>query len=608
MTDPTGPAIGEPKRFPQIAVLKLAGIGPARFTGTIAIGLLLSANYIATAMINSTIFSELLGERDRETLTTLIVVLAIVLFVRPLLMMLKEWAVSQLGERMKLTLRDRIVTAIARRGPMRVSRRNSGSTQTLMTDGVEQTQTYYGAYIPQITITVFTGLFVAIWLAQYSVAIAVVQFIAAIIVFAVPRVWDKALAEKGQTHWIAYADLNSEFVDSMMGMTTLKAFNAAESRGRTLARRSTHLLESTLNQLRLSLGETGVSAAIMVLGPAIGLSLGIWEVSRGNLAAHDLFMITLLSAEVFRPLRDLANLWHSGFMGLSASREIEAFLNGPDDVRPGDADGRPATGVQADPGSAVSFRGLGYRYLGADAPSLDAADGDVPAGMSTAIVGGSGSGKSTLLGLMLGMDRPTEGTISFLGRDPAAPGSIDDVAMVPQDPMIFAGTIASNLRDGRADAGEEDMLHALKLAHLDDIGGLRGRDLLAMPVSERGGNLSGGQRQRLAIARALVSAPSILILDESTSALDSSTERATLNAIREEAPGITLILVTHRMDTASMCGHVLVLERGTVTESGSPEALLARGGAFSRLIDESNESILPVPAPGPGDDEGGEIR
>lgn len=605
----------ELKRFPQIAVLRLAGIGPARYALTLAVGLLLSANFIATAMLNSTIFSELLGARDHGKLTGLIIALAIVLAIRPLLAMLREWASARLGLTMKITLRDRIAQSIARRGPMRLSRHNSGDLQTLMTDGVEQTQTYYGGYIPQIVICAVTSVFVAGWLAQYSVLIAVVQFILAIIVFAVPRLWDKALAEKGQTHWIAYADLNSEFIDSMMGMTTLKAFNAAERRGRQLARRSAHLLDSTLNQLKLSLGETGVSAAIMVLGPAIGLALGLHSASRGEIAMSDLFMITLLSAEIFRPLRELANLWHAGFMGLAASREIESFLSqdpthpgGPEN-RPGRDSGRTAAtsgdaGDVAEPGdatTAIALDGVGYTYDGSDGAALTSITARIEKGETTAIVGGSGSGKSTLLGLILGMDAPTTGTIAILGRDPRGPHALDPVTMVPQDPMIFPGTIASALRDGAPDADEATMLHALELAGLSSIGDVSGRALLDVTVDERGGNLSGGQRQRLAIARAIVSRPAIVILDESTSALDSAVERRILARLRSDMPGTTLIMVTHRMDTAADCDHVLVIERGRLTEAGPPGELLERpGGTFARLMTESSASLGASTAPGEG--------
>lgn len=596
----------ELKRFPQIAVLALAGIGPARYGLTLAVGLLLSANFIATAMLNSTIFSELLGERDHGKLTTLIIILAVVLAIRPLLAMLKEWSIARLGLTMKITLRDRIVQAVARRGPMRLSRRNSGDLQTLMTDGVEQTQIYYGGYIPQIVVSAVTSLFVACWLARYSVLIAVVQFILGIVVFAVPRVWDKALAEKGQTHWIAYADLNSEFIDSMMGMTTLKAFNAAGRRGRQLARRSVHLLESTLNQLKLSLGETGVSAAIMVLGPAIGLALGINAVSRGEIQTTDLFMITLLSAEIFRPLRDLANLWHSGFMGLAASREIESFLNRETAELDGLDEGGDYPHVPAatrDATSTIVLEDVGYAYDGADGPALADVTATIAAGGSTVIVGGSGSGKSTLLGLILGMDSPATGTVTVLGRDPRSPRALDQVTMVPQEPMLFPGTVASNLRDGLATADETSMLHALDIAGLSAIGDVSGRDLLDLPVDERGGNLSGGQRQRLAIARAIISRPRIVILDESTSALDSAVERRILARLRSDMPETTLIMVTHRMDTAAECDHALVIERGRLTEAGAPRDLMVKpGGTFARLMDESNASLGGSPAPKEGDE------
>lgn len=587
MSDPA--VRGGAKKFPQLAIIRLAGVGTARYGVNIGLGLVLSASFIAAAIVSSLIFAELLGRRDYGYLTELIIWLAVILAVRPLVMMAREWSSSDLAERMKIALRDRVVVSLVKAGPMRTPKQSSAQVQSMMTDGVELTQSYYCGYVPQLAVAIATGTFVTAWLWQYSAWIALIQLGAALAAFAVPRIWDAALAERGREHWEAYAALNHEFVDSMLGMTTLKAFNAAAHRETQLAKRSERLLRTTLGQLRLSLGETGVSAAIMVLGPAIGLALGIWEVGRGNLPATELFMITLLSAEMFRPVRDLANMWHAGFMGLSASRELHHFLTTFDhlgELRIAAADA--ATACDALPTSnpnetIVALDEVRYRYHQAATPALQDITASIPRGKATAIIGASGSGKSTLLGLLLGMDTPTGGHIATSAsgewKHPASPRGIDGIALVPQDPLIFAGTIASNMRDGKADASDEEIRRALQLAQLGDFA-----DKLSAPVFERGENLSGGQRQRLAIARALIARPALLILDESTSALDTATETAILTAIRQAEADISLIVVTHRLDVAAQLDYALVLAKTRLVEAGPVAELLASDGAFAKQI------------------------
>ena len=586
-----------PRRFPQWAVIRLSRVGWLAFIAPVGLGLALSASYVGAAMLNAEIFTELLTDRDMRVLQALIIALAIVLLTRPLLSLAREWAVSALGGRMKRTLRLRVSRVLTDQGPMRAPRRTSGQLESLMTDGIENTQAYYGLYLPHILVTAVTALFVGAWLAQYSIWIAIVQVFLAAVVVAVPRVWDKVLAERGQTHWIAYADLNSEFVDSMMGMTTLKAFNAATRRRETLAAKSEHLLKSTLGQLKLSLGETGVSGTIMVIGPAVGLAMGIAELARGTVQPTELFMITLLSAEMFRPVRTLANYWHTGYLGLSSSRELEAFLRAEteENTQATDPSAQPSPATPAGtstPAAALEIHEARYRYRGAEADALAGVDLTLREGSSLAIVGASGSGKSTLLGLLLGIDAPSGGTLSVFGEDPrrsVARGGV--IAMVAQDPLVFAGTVRSNLLDGRADASDDELLEALRIARLDTLDGATGAAVLDRVVHERGENLSGGQRQRLAIARSLVARPRLLVLDESTSALDTDTEIAVLDQIAAAMPQLTLVIVTHRMDTAARCDQAIVLKAGRAVEQGSVRELLASDSHLARMTADAAGAV-----------------
>lgn len=579
----------------QLTVLRIAGVGLKILIPPILLGLVLSAAYVGQAFSISAIFTELVGPRDMETIAYLIVVLAVFLIAIPLLGVAKAFLINRVGLILKRNLRRAILNDIDARGPMRLSSQRAGNLESLMVDGVEAIEPYYGSYLPQIVVTTITAAAICAWIATVSLLIAVVLFVCVVIIFLIPRLWDRVLAEKGQEHWTAYAELNSDFVDAMTGMTTLKAFGAAEHFGNQLAVKSRELLRSTLSQLRVSLGETGASATMMVLSPAIALLIGVLQVRAGMYPVTYLFFITLLSMEVFRPLRDLANAFHSGYFGLSAANQIYSTLD-LDSSRP-PAARNDLQALPADEAASIEVKDLGYRYDNAASDALHGVNLRIPQGKFVAIVGGSGSGKSTLLGLMLGFDAPHAGNVTVGGISAEHLDIVSTISLVPQNPVIFPGKIEEILNEANPNATTSDMLTALTIAHAANFRTesadsaqvrIASTKDLELVIDESAANISGGQKQRLAIARALVRKPRVLILDESTSALDSRVEKEIITMLRKQMPNMTLILVTHRMDVAQLADHVVVLGQGTICEQGNPIELLQHETEFARMVSNSS--------------------
>jgi ATP-binding cassette subfamily B protein len=269
----------------------------------------------------------------------------------------------------------------------------------------------------------------------------------------------------------------------------------------------------------------------------------------------------------------------------------------------GDAAEAAVAGVR----EGIELHGVGFRY-GSGGDALDGVSLRIPAGKTVAIVGESGSGKSTLLNLLMRFYEPTEGRITI---DRVDLKEVDlaswrrRIGHVSQDPFIFHGTIAANIALGRPEATREEIMEA---AHAAGLGGL----IAGLPqqyetiIGERGSNLSGGQRQRLAIARALVRRPEILLFDEATSHLDSATERAIQESLKAALSGKTVILVAHRLSTIKSADLIYVLNRGRVAEQGTHRQLLAREGWYwafwrAQTDDEGRSAILPwAIAPGEG--------
>lgn len=601
----------------QRLVMRAAGLSIWLLVPAILVGLIVSALYIAAAICNALLFTELLGARYMPKVVGLIAAIVVLLLVRPLFEVCGQLLQNRAGLVVKSKLRQALLAELEARGPMRAGLGRSGQIQSVLSDGVEAIEPYFIKYFTQLAVTVTTAIVLTFVIATISPLIAGILLACGVAIIAIPRLWDKALASRGRSHWIAYENLNADFVDAMMGMSTLKSFGAAQNHGQKLERQSRQLLSSTMGQLRLSLGETGLSGMMKVLGPALGLVVAFALIRAGSMPLYSLFLITLLSIELFRPFTALSSCWHEAFFGISALPAMSALFERTACVPAGaesatvsaktavsaKTTGLTRAGESAAPpvamrrsqigdlpqSSTVAFINASYTYLGATEPALKEVNFAAFAGQTTALVGLSGSGKSTALGLLMGFDRPSSGTVMIGGILAANLDIAQTVTLVPQDPIIFPGTVRSILAEANPHADAADMMKALTLAcatnlHRENSATLAEDSVLDLNITENARNLSGGQKQRLAIARALIRQCPLLVLDESTSALDTQTETLVLSNIRQAYPDLTLIFVTHRIDTAAQADQVVVMGSGQVLCAGEPRLLAQGNNAWAELI------------------------
>ena len=248
-------------------------------------------------------------------------------------------------------------------------------------------------------------------------------------------------------------------------------------------------------------------------------------------------------------------------------------------------------------GGRVEVDDLTYTYPGAHRAALSDITVEVPAGATLAVVGATGSGKTTLANLISRLADPDSGCVRIDGvdvRDMAMADLAHLVGVVSQDTYLLHASIAENLRYAKPEATDSELFDAARAAHIHDhITSLPdGYDTI---VGARGHRFSGGEKQRIALARTILRDPRILILDEATSALDTATERAVQQAIDELSQGRTTITIAHRLSTVRHADDILVLDRGRIAEQGTHTELLARGGAYARLVHAAEEETrLPV--------------
>ncbi|RFS80959.1 thiol reductant ABC exporter subunit CydD [Actinomadura spongiicola] len=560
-------------------LLTLAGDIRFPLALNIVLGLAVAAAYITQGLLVAQILARLLDGRGLESTTWLLVWLAVVVAARLVLLVLAEVAAQRTAHAVKERVRGRLYDKLLHLGPGYLTLKRSGDVRTVLVDGVEALEAYYSRYLPTVALCLLGPSGILIYLATRDPISAAIIAVCIVLILVGPRLLDRMLAQKGAENWEAYGRLSSDYLDVMQGMTTLKAFNATARERLTLSRRAEELREATMRQLGVSLVDSAVTTFGLLAGPALAVGVAAMRLASGSVDTLTLLLVLVLARECFRPLGDLSKYWHAGYIGISSSKQIHDLLREKplveEPARP-----RPLGAAR------VTFDNVTFRYPGRERPAVRGFTLDIEPGETVAVVGPSGAGKSTLVALLLRYFDVTEGGVRIGGvnvREAALTDLRAMVAVVAQDTYLFTGTVADNIRLGRRDAGDEEVVEAAKAANIHDfVAGLP--DGYATAVSERGLTLSGGQRQRVAIARALLADAPILVLDEATSSVDAAGEALIQDALSRVTAGRTTLVVAHRLSTVRAADRIVLMRDGEIREIGDHHELMGRDGDYARLV------------------------
>ncbi|XVQ07499.1 ABC transporter ATP-binding protein/permease [Spirillospora sp. CA-255316] len=538
-----------------------------------------TAGHIAQAALLAVTLADIAGGRT-DRLPVLLGAVVAVLLLRALLTWWQRLAAADAGARIRSALRDELLVQLGRLGPAHSTAARAGALRATVVDGVEGVNTYLSRYLPQFAVVCLVTPALLVWIATVHAWAAAVLTAAVAAALLVPRLWDRALAERGKDHWDSYEDLAADYLESLQHMATLRATGAVQRRREALEDRSHRLHRAIVAKLRVSLVDTALTDLAIQAGTLGAVLLACASAATGHATGTASYLLLMLASECFRPLRDLSREWHAGYVGLSAADSIAELRT----ARPAVPDTGTLTPAWASaPG--LTFDGIRFAYPGTDRPALDGVDIECPAGRTTALVGPSGAGKSTLLALLQRHHDPDAGAVLLDGvdiRDLPLAALRRTVAVVSQDTYLFAISIAENLRLADPDAPDDRLVAACRDAGVhDEITALP--DGYATVLGERGATLSGGQRQRLALARALLCDAPVLVLDEATSAVDEHREHHITQALRRAAHGRTCLIIAHRLAAVRHADQIVVLDHGRVDAVGDHAALAGDGGVYAAL-------------------------
>lgn len=484
----------------------------------------------------------------------------------------------------KLNVRDQIYKQVVKLGPGLLGKRRTGEIANTATEGVEYLDYYFSVYFVQIWVAIAIPIFlvIAIFSIDWVVGLWMLAGVPLTPLFVGSsargfRRISKANEEVKNRNASAY-------LDSIQGMSTLKMFNHGVRRGKQMEADNEKQRKTTMKLLLVAQAQfIFLELGFALFSTAVAMGVSLYRYSGGHMSPGEIVAVVLMSLEFSRTLLLIGEFFFAGALGREVAADVVKFLDEQAPVK-----SRQGRKPEVAPGhvSEIRFRDVTFTYPGTEKPAISNLSFTLTPNETVALIGKSGSGKTTVTNLLLRTLDPQSGQILWGGvpdEELALDWIREQIALVPQDPFLFFGTIADNLRIARADASQEELLAAMKAAELLDF-------ITANPagldtkVGDQGLALSGGQAQRLAIARAILKDAPIVILDEPTSQIDVETEALLNNALERLTRNKTVLLIAHRLSTIEKADRIIVMHDGELAESGSRSELLALGGLYASMI------------------------
>ena len=478
------------------------------------------------------------------------------------------------SKKVKKTLREAIYTKLLKLGAAYKEQIKTSEIVQVAVEGVDQLETYFGAYLPQFFYAMLAPLTLFLVLLRVNIPSAVVLFVCVPLIpaaIAAVQTWAKKLLSK---YWGQYTALGDTFLENLQGLTTLKIYQADAFKNKEMNEESEKFRKITMKVLIMQLNSITIMDIIAYGGAALGVFFSVTQYQKGGVDLAGALLVILLSADFFIPMRQLGSFFHIAMNGMAASEKIFRFLELPE---------APKKAAKFPRNAEIVCENLRFSYE-TDREILKSIDLRIPKGQFVAIAGESGCGKSTVASILMGRNRGYKGTIRIGDielSDIAESSLMQNITYISHNSYLFKGTIRENLLMGNPDATEDEMWAVLEQTNLAAF--LRNEEGLDTKLAEKASNLSGGQCQRLALARALLHDSPVYIFDEATSNIDVESENDIMEQILLLAKKKSVLLISHRLANITKADMIYAMEQGEVKECGTHEELLRKNGLYQKM-------------------------
>ena len=478
------------------------------------------------------------------------------------------------SKKVKKTLREAIYTKLLKLGAAYKEQIRTSEIVQVAVEGVDQLETYFGAYLPQFFYAMLAPLTLFLVLLRVNVPSAVVLFVCVPLIpaaIAAVQTWAKKLLSK---YWGQYTALGDTFLENLQGLTTLKIYQADAFKNKEMNEESEKFRKITMKVLTMQLNSITIMDIIAYGGAALGVFFSVTQYQNGEVDLAGALLVILLSADFFIPMRQLGSFFHIAMNGMAASDKIFRFLELPE---------APKKAAEFPKNAEIVCENLRFSYE-ADREILKGIDLRIPRETFVAIAGESGCGKSTVASILMGRNRGYKGAIQIGDielSDISESSLMQNITYISHNSYLFQGTIRENLLMGNPDATEDEMWAVLEQTNLAAF--LRSEEGLDTKLAEKASNLSGGQCQRLALARALLHDSPVYIFDEATSNIDVESENDIMEQILLLAKKKSVLLISHRLANITKADIIYAMEQDEVKECGTHEELLRKNGLYQKM-------------------------
>ncbi|NER94988.1 MAG: type I secretion system permease/ATPase [Symploca sp. SIO1B1] len=543
---------------------------------------------LANPLMIQVIIDKVIVQNSPDTLHVLGGFLVVIAIFEGVLTSLRTYLFVDTTNRIDMALGSEIIDHLLRLPLRYFEKRPVGELSTRINELENIRQFLTGTALTVVLDAVFSVIYIVVmfiysWVLTLVTLAVIPLFVLLTVIFS--PIVRRQLRAKAQKN----AQTQSYLVEVLSGISTVKAQNIElRSRWKWQERYARYVSEGFRNVLT-STAASSTSNFLNKLSALLVLWVGAYLVLAGELTLGQLIAFRIIAGYVTGPLLRLAQIWQN-FQATALSLErLSDILDTPQEVTEAERDNIPLPAVQG----AVKYENVSFRFATSGPMQLNNVNLEIPAGYFVGIVGQSGSGKSTLTKLLARLYEPNSGQIIIDGYDINKVELYSlrrQVGIVPQDTLLFEGTVQENIGLTNPDATTEEIIEAAKIAVAHEF-------IMGLPigynstVGERGSSLSGGQRQRIAIARTILQSPRLLILDEATSALDYDTERQVSLNLAETFKGRTVLFITHRLSTIRNADMILMMDKGVIVEQGTHEDLMAQKGSYYCLYQQQESQV-----------------